>query len=645
MTEKGQTQYSSKNRFCVRLIRVIWVVVVIVNAVYGSSAYAQNAPSGNVDELNNLRIAQALEQAGEYEKALDFYQKLYQISPDNFVYFDGLRRTYMNLKKYDEAKELLTAKLKTDPSNVVLMCELGDVYFKDSKQDSAMVEWNKAIDADPKNPNTYRAVAGTIADERLFDDAIDVLRKGETNSKAIFSNEISRLYFLNANYGASLHELLKQLQPPQPPYVLANIEGQIGAFSSSKAALDQYTAEMEKEVATKPNDPNYRTLLGFLYMEKRNYPGAYSEYKWLDQHSSSPGSELMEFAARAYNEEAYDVAASAYNEVAGLSKNNSIVAQALFGNANSLRMMGEKNYAEDDFPCSTTDSLRQLSYAVSGYEKILEQYSGAPFLSTVVFNLVELKMRYFHDFSGAERMISDYSNRIQPSLDDWALLRIRLYMMEGKFQEAFSTALGVLQSSSSSIKRPPLPDEPVGNSYDEVEFQAATALYYLGLYDSSVFYLKEIVANPMSDAANDAIQLLNTISDNRGNPSALREFATASALEESNQIPQGAATLEKLLNDYPNAQLADHARFNLASDYCKMGNVGAALKNYSILDQDSTAIFADRADFRICRIYQQTLHQNEKAIAGYENFLVRFPNSIYQDKVREILRDLLGENS
>ncbi len=76
-----------------------------------------------------------------------------------------------------------------------------------------------------------------------------------------------------------------------------------------------------------------------------------------------------------------------------------------------------------------------------------------------------------------------------------------------------------------------------------------------------------------------------------------------------------------------------------------MGQVDKALKYYSELSQDSTGIFADRAQFRICRIYQETLHEKQKAIDEYESFLARFPNSILQDRVRSIIRDLLGNNS
>lgn len=76
-----------------------------------------------------------------------------------------------------------------------------------------------------------------------------------------------------------------------------------------------------------------------------------------------------------------------------------------------------------------------------------------------------------------------------------------------------------------------------------------------------------------------------------------------------------------------------------------MGNVKEALDSYALLAADSAGIFADRAQFRIAKIYEVTLHDSSRAVTEYENFLARFPNSIYQDKVRDILRRMLGSNS
>ncbi len=648
-----------------RKIFAIIIVTLLAGKVFSQSA----------DEMNKLRIAQALEQVGEYDKALEFYQQLYLLAPDNFVYFDGLRRTYMSLKKYDDAKVLLQERLKNEPANVVLMCQLADVYYKVRQsiatgssatgQDSAVIVWDKALAIDPKNPNTYRAVAASMADNRLFDDAIEVYRKGESamNSPTMFVNDIARLYFLNANYRESLHELLKMLDAQRTSATVMNIEVGLGVHSSSKEALDQFTDEMKREVADHSDDFEYRQLLAFLFMETKDYSSAYATYKWLDEHSGSSGTQLLQFANRAYNDEAYEASGDAYKEVSSRSKNTSIVSEAIMGYANSLRALGEKDYAEDDRPCAAEDTLKELNASIAAYERIINEFSNTQYLSAAVFNSAEIRMEYFHDFTGAEKLLDGHSEIFSMSRDAGILILTRLYMLEGKFQDAWGAALPEITSQQSSRSQLPLQQYSGGTDgvnvlsapeahqlqaesfYDRIEYQAALALYYLGMYDSSNYYLKRITSNPMSDAANDAILLSNIITNNRSNPEALREFATASSMIMSNRIPEAAATLEDILKNYSQTPLAENARFDLAAAYCKMGKLADALKNYSMLTEDSTGIFADRAEFRICRIYEETLHEKSKTIAEYENFLVRFPNSIYQNKVREILRNLLGENS
>lgn len=528
-----------------------------------------------------------------------------------------------------------------------------------------MIVWNNALAIDSKNPNTYRAVAASMADDRLFDDAIKVYRNGEsaTGSPAIFVNDIAQLYFLEANYRESLHELLKMLDAQRTNMDVENIEAQLGVYSSSKEALDQFTDEMKKETADHPDDFEYRQLLSFLFMETKDYSSAYAAYKWLDDHSGSNGTQLLQFADRAYNDEAYEAAAGAYKEVSTLSKVSPMVCEAIMGYANSLRAIGEKNYAEDDRPCASKDTLKDLNASIAAYEKIINEFPNSTYLYAAVFNSAEIRMEYFHDFTGAEKLLDDHRNILYIYHDAGILVLARLCMLQGKFQAALDTALLEINSKQSAASPPPPrqhigevgegygrpapePYNPqAGSFYDRIEYQAALALYYLGMYDSSNFYLKRITRDPESDVASDAIQLSNTITNNRGNPEALRQFAIASSMIASNRVPEAAAVLTDILKDYPQAPLGENARFDLADAYCKMGRPAEALENYSALAGDSTGIFADRAQFRICRIYEETLHEKDRAIAEYEYFLVRFPNSIYQDKVREILKSLLGENS
>ncbi len=597
----------------------------------------------SVDEQNKLRIAQALEQAGEFGKALDFYRQLHDSSPGNFVYFDGLRRAYMNLKQYDSAGVLIRQRLLADPKNVSLYCELGDAYFKSGKQDSAMDAWNKAIDVDPKNSGTYQAVAGIMAQNRLFEKAIDIYRRGEktTSYKSGFIIQIARLYFYMMNYRGALKEMLRLLSTSDKTVAVTYIQNEIESYSTSRQTVDQFTQEMKEQVDKNSSNVDYRRILAFLYMQQKNYKSAYDTYRWLDDHTGPKGIELLEFAERAYGDEAYSVAANAFSEVSRLSKVEPVVSQAIMGYANSLRRLGEDLYSDDDRPCASDDSLQDLNAALAAYAQIIDNYPRTQYFSQAVLNSIDIRMNYFHDTKAAERLFAEHGNFAPEYSHTAALARIDLYMMEGRFNDALSSSLQLLRADSRD--RSSLPSDV--NVLSKLRFEAARALYYLGNFDSASYYLNEIMADPMSDAANEAIQLSDIIQSNKANTQALKDYAAADAMEIEGRIPEAALQLEEIVKSYPQMPLTSNARFQLATAYCAMGNVKEALKSYLVLAADSTGVFADRAQFRIAKIYEVTLHDSSRAVTEYENFLARFPNSIYQDKVRDILRRMLGSNS
>ncbi len=611
-------------------------ILLLVLLAASVPALAQSA-----DEMNKFRIAQALEQAGEYQKALEFYRQLYDATPSNYVYFDGLRKTLMNLKNYAAAEGLIRQRLAREPSNVTLYCELGDALFKSGEQDSALAIWNRGLNVDPGNSSAYQAVADMMAQDRLFADAIGVYKKGEatTDQKTGFIVQIARLYFLNMNYGDGLAELLKLLKSDNASSAMAYIQSQLGAYSTSMEAVKAFTTEMKKRTSADSDNLAYRQILAFLYMEQKDYDGAYDLYKWIDRHLGSDGGQLLVFAERAYNDEAYAVSARAFREVAGLSKIRQIVAESWIGYANSLRRLGEKNYADDKSPCSPMDSLKELNASLAAYQTVLSDFPETEFYNIAALSSIEIQMNYFRDLNAAEKLFSGLRNMEGQYAREAALLRMKLFVMEGKFTDAISLAESEISAERNGGMSP---DE---NYADQLKFEVAQSLYYTGKFDSASALLKDVMDNPMSDAANEAIQLSNVIENNKPVPDALMAYASAAALEATGRLPEAAAQYEEVIKTFPSAPLADNARFNLAETYCRIGQVADALKWYSALASDSLGIYADRAQFRIARIYQLTLHDTSRATSEYENFLARFPNSIYQDRVRSILRALLGNNS
>ncbi len=610
---------------------------IISSSILALMLVCRIANAQSIDELNKFRIAQTLEQAGEFEKALPFYRQLYNEHPGNFVYFDGLRRTYLSLRDYSDAAALINNRLESDPNDVVLLSQLGDLYYKEGKADSATIVWNQALAVSPKDLNAYRFVAETMVKDNLYDRAVEVYKEGEekTGSRNAFVTDIAHVYFLNLNYKGSIRELLELLGKKSNPSAYTYVESQIAAYSSSKQAMDDFTEEMIRQVKDNSDNIDYRRILAFLYMEEKDYPAAHGIYRWLDKHLKAGGAELLSFADKALADGSFKSASDAYKEVSDAASNNVVAARALMGYANSMRGLGERNYSDDKMPCAAGDSLPNMATAVSTYHKVVTDFGNTEYGPPAVMNLIEIEVDYFHDYTAAERYLSKYRDMLGLYGNAVSFLRAKLYVMEGNLKAGLNEA-----QQSIVITKPEI--DPF---YRRMQYEAALALYYMGMYDSSTYFLKQISDDPSSDAANDAISLHNLISDNKGNPDALKEFASAQAMEMSNRIPEAAKTLEAILRKFPGMPLTANAKFDLASSYCKLGNVKEALKYYSEIAADSLGIFADRAQLRICDIYQETLHDKQKAISEYESFLMRFPKSIYQNKVRAILQELLGASS
>lgn len=583
--------------------------------------------SQTLDELNKYRIAQALEGAGEYGRAVDFYQELHEISPRNIVYFDGLRRCYMQLKRYDEAVKLIKDRINIEPSNIVLYGELGDALYKYGRPDSALTVWRNAILINKNNPEAYRTVARFMSESRLFDKAIEVLKEGEltTNSPLIFAPEIARLYILTTNYRSALSELLKILEVQDHASALAYIESQIGLYSSSSEAMSQFTVELEKRSNDAPDNVDIKRLLAFIYMETRNYASAYKIYKWLDVKSQNRGTELMAFANQAYNDEAYEASARAYKEVALSANQGLIIPSALIGYANSLQKLSTSANKNREGGCVSVDSVSLLSEAVAVYENVAMKYPGTEYANEAILNAVKIRMNYFDDVQGARKLLSNLSGNLnQRFKNEEHLLKLEIGIREANYDSVIVAGESLIDNS------PFLPQSLI----DQVKFYVALSFFYRGQLDSAAALFATISSNPMSDVANEALNYLAIIKDNSSAPEAVIQYARAAGMIKSGRVPEGISTLEGILKIFPNALIVDNTRLMLAEAYCQIGDLTNSIKFYREMASDSTGIFSDLAQYRLGVIYEERLKDSGKALKEYENFLRRFPASIYQDRVR-----------
>src|SRR3990172_530760 len=165
------------------------------------------------DAQNKFRLAQSFEQAGEFDRASRLYEDLMRTDSSNFLYFDGLRRCYEQLKNHEAAIDISVRRLTWMPLDITTMATLGGIYYKSGNEAKADSIWNAVIALTPTNVACYRIIATVQSDNRLFDKSIATYLRGrkETQQPALFVGELAALYSLMMSYREATREYVTML--------------------------------------------------------------------------------------------------------------------------------------------------------------------------------------------------------------------------------------------------------------------------------------------------------------------------------------------------------------------------------------------------------------------------------------------------
>jgi tetratricopeptide (TPR) repeat protein len=619
------------------------IVVLLVFACFFSSMHAQDE---NADF--QLRLAQSYQQAGEWERAVALYEKLYDAEPNNVVYFEGLQQGYLQLRAYDKAIDLVEQRLKSQPSDIGLFASLGGIYYESGSEQKADSVWTRLIAIDPKNVGLYRVVASQMMEHRLFEKAVRTYLAGRTASgnENAFTDELASLYTVLQQYTPAATEFIRLLKayPQQLPF----IESRIASFTMRNEGLRAAMDVTREEVRREPENIALRKLNAWLAMEEKDYQTAFEEYRAIDRLSNSNGAELLDFAHRASQEGSHRVASRAFHDIIALSQNPALVAQARFGYARSmedLSVQADSSTAQevtlasrqhDSPPTRISETEKSFQNVVGLYEAVIHDYPNSDLAAQSYYRIGIIRMNRFFDLNGALGSFDKAKALARaPDLATEALMRTaEVYVLQNDLTSA--------RTAYTSVLRMPLPA-----FQQSAQFRIAELDYFAGEFDSCLTELKPLASNLNSDLSNDALLLQYFLTENKGtDPVALREYARSDLLMRQQKYSEAFAGFSELVKSYPTTLLVDDATLKMAELHLLLNQPDDALATFQhIVNDMPESILRDRAQMRIAETYQRILKDKDKAIAAYEQILAKFPNSLYVEQARKRIRQLRGDAS
>jgi tetratricopeptide (TPR) repeat protein len=600
------------------------------------------------DTALKLRLAQSLEQAGELDRAVELYEGLYRSDPNNYVYFDGLRRVYTQQRKYESAITLIEDRLKSQPSDVGLRASLGGVYYESGSERSADSIWNGIIRIDPKNVGLYRLVAAQMMEHRLYEQAVKIYLEGRraSGNTGVFVDELGTMYTVLQEYNAASAEYITMLKssPQQLPFV----QSRIGAFTVRNEGLRAATEVTREEVRNSPENITVRKLYAWLAMEGRDYQTALEEYRTIEKLSGSSGTELLNFANRASQDGKYLVASEAFHDVIGLSRVPTFVSQARFGYARSVEELSAQadssgtQVAPQPSPTGNfqlgmaSETEQSFRNVLQLYEAIIKDYPNSDFDAQSYYRMGVIRMNRFFDFDGAIDAFTHArktAQRIELACE--ASLKIgEVYVAKNDLEAA--------ARAYQALKLIPLP-----NYQQRALYYLAELDYFGGKLDSALAKLKPLTGNLDSDLANDVLMLQYFIVENNTtDPIALVAYARADLLMRQRRYSESLAMFDDVVKRFPAALLVDDATMKIGELLLLLKQPVDAITTFRhIVNDMPESILRDHAQMKIAETYQLTLRDSDKAIEAYEYILAKFPHSLYVEEARKRIRQLRGDST
>lgn len=597
---------------------------------------------------SQLRLAQVYEENRDFGNAIRLYERLYKERPETLEAFEGYARTLEAMKKFAEAETVITAQLprlqqQMQADYTIILARL---QAKQGKKDDAVSSFEKAEDLYGSVPDcsALLPVAYAMADVGYKSEAMGVIaRIIELDKEGSFcAGQGATLYLRLGEYGKAAMQYVTLVDRGESN--LNFVQQRLAQFTQDSVSRTQMLEAFKTEIGEKSSLASMQ-LLAWMYGEAKDYAGAYEIIRKLDdlngQQKQNRGYELLMFAERARAEGALSTAVAAYDEALSRLKsgetakhNQQFIQQAELGSIKT------KEAFIFSTPVLDTVQLRNVlalyeKYAASGAprEYALEASNRAGRLALdQLFDLTTAK----RNFDLATKGVRNQSERLREALFGQVDVSIASLDLAGARAQldAIFESLDKRTRSSDKLAR------------DRVTYMRALVDYYDGDFDTAISSLQAIMEDPSSDYANDAISLSNLITES-STPAAkasLIVYAKGQLSEVSHNFTQALEHYESIIVTGTSMPLADDAVLRSAEVMVKQRRFAEAVDKLSMVQEKMmTSPIADQAQFRLIEIVERELKDRSRAQRLYEDFLVRYPKSLYTSEARERARKLRGD--
>jgi tetratricopeptide (TPR) repeat protein len=589
---------------------------------------------------NKIRLAQGYEASGQLEKAEEMYRSIMSAKPLDYFYFESLNRVLVAQKKYDQSIELINQRIKQTPQDYNLFGILGSTFYTMGQTQKAYDVWENGIAIESKSYISYRTIANYAIENRAFDKAIDILKRGKqfASDPMIFSMDLANIYSVNMRFAEAAKEFCEMID--ENPIHLQTVKNRMTSYLGRADATDQ-TITVIKEYAGSKNKKEFYDLLSFIYQITQKYDEAFRTIAESDKIFKGDGTSIFLFAQDAYRNRKYEWAAKAYNLILEDYRGSSFTMTAEIGYAKTMEAaldekIEKQNQSWKPIIKPVPQFVEEYSKIISAYNSFINNHRGNAANTEAMYRIAEIYKNRLLDYTKAEFFYDEVIKN--SSVTSYA---VQSLISKGQI----NIVNGDLEKARVFFERASLMKQATQDDIAVSKYMLAKIFFWKGDFHNSLARLNDVLNNLSTDFANDALELSALINSTKKDSLNLFKYAESDFSIIQNKSQTASIEL-KTLADNPNAFiLNDFSKIKIAEIFIFENNFSNAIELLQNLSDDTkSSIFVEKSTFLLAQCFQYGITDLQKARQTYEKILEKFPNSLYFDRARDEINTIQTNN-
>lgn len=606
---------------------------------------------------------------GEKEKALELYNDLAKNNANVPIIHNNYFNTLIDLSEFSAAEDYLKKIQKRDPNNLQYQLDYGFLLIRSGEVNKADRYLKDLINTYRSSIQHIKMIADYLAARSLTDYSVAALNEGRKtlNNPFLFSLELAMLYRIKGEKDLMVQEYLNYVT--QSTANIQYVKNILQALITQPDELESLERLLYDKVQKNPDIEVYRDLLIWTSTQQKNFYAAFIQARAFDKRYNKEGDKSMEIAKVALANDDYDNATKIYQYVVKefSAGQNYLMARLGLIHTREARV-------KNSFPVSP-DSVKTL---IDDYKAFIMQYPNSGYGMEALRNQALLYAYYLDEKDQAVELLNTLiaNPRVNSTLQAKAKLDLGdIYLLKGESWEST-----LLYSQVEKTQK----ESPVAY---EAKLKNAKLSYFKGDFLLAQEHLDILKEATTREIANDALELSLRIKENTAFDStgaALKVYASVELLLYQNKIDEALNTLmlfkgnreiwmsvedafmlgstslnlfkeikrgadsvliENTLS-FSSATIMDDVYWLEADIRMKKGEFQTSLDLLQkIRDEYPDDVLTDDAYFLQGEIYDRQLHDKDKAMEIYRDFLNLYPGSVYAAEARKRYRVLRGDFS